>query len=349
MTVAGRAFFRDHHRFTEAEIAAAAAAARAAGVDAVVTTEKDATRLRWPADGPRLVVHRIEAAVEDDARFRALVLRAARARMSPALRFALEDAAARAVSAFARSPVAAPRPRRGPRPRPPVGGDGSPPRRHRGAEPRPRVSGLGRGPPARGGRSGVYEHFGRMLLDILWLAPRSREEILRHVVVEGGEHVEAAFRAGRGVLFPTAHLGNWELHGVAHGHLFGPIGVVARPLDNPALDRRLCDFRQSSGNTVIYKRNALGQVMRLLRDNGGVAIVIDQNVQEKDGIFVDFFGRKAATTTVAAALALKTGCVLLPGHTEMLPDGRYRLSYDPPVAVEPTGDAARTSSASPSS
>jgi Kdo2-lipid IVA lauroyltransferase/acyltransferase len=187
---------------------------------------------------------------------------------------------------------------------------------------------------------GVYEHFGRMLLDILWLAPRSREEVLRHVVVEGGEHVEAAHRAGRGIVFPTAHMGNWEIHGVAHGHLFAPIGVIARPLDNPALDRRLVGFRQSAGNTVIYKQKALGQVMRLLRDNRGVAILIDQNVQEKDGVFVDFFGRKAATTTVAAALALKTGCALLPGHTELMPDGRYRLSYEPPVVVEPTGDHA---------
>jgi len=187
---------------------------------------------------------------------------------------------------------------------------------------------------------GVYEHFGRMLLDILWLAPRSKDEVLRHVVVEGGEHVEAAYRAGRGIVFPTGHMGNWEIHGVAHGHLYAPIGVIARPLDNPALDRRLCDFRQSAGNTVIYKKKALGQVMRMLRDNRGVAILIDQNVQEKDGVFVDFFGRQAATTTVAAALALKTGCALLPGHTELLPDGRYRLSYEPPVVVEPTGDHA---------
>jgi tetraacyldisaccharide 4'-kinase len=79
VTVAGRAFFRDHHRCTEAEIATAVAAARAAGVDAVVTTEKDLVRLPWPADGPLLLVHRIEAALEDEARFQALVLRAARA------------------------------------------------------------------------------------------------------------------------------------------------------------------------------------------------------------------------------------------------------------------------------
>ena len=70
----------------------------------------------------------------------------------------------------------------------------------------------------------------------------------------------------------------------------------------------------------------------------GVAFLIDQNVQEKDGIFVDFFGRPAATTTVAAALAVKTGCALVPGHTAIGPDGRYRAVYDPPLEWTPSGD-----------
>ena len=43
--VVGQALFRDHHRFTAGELGSAAAAARAAGADAVVTTEKDAARL----------------------------------------------------------------------------------------------------------------------------------------------------------------------------------------------------------------------------------------------------------------------------------------------------------------
>jgi tetraacyldisaccharide 4'-kinase len=78
VAVAGRAFHRDHHRFTAGEVSKAAAAAAAAGADAVVTTEKDLVRLAWPDSGPPLLVHRIEAAVEDEERLRALVLRAAR-------------------------------------------------------------------------------------------------------------------------------------------------------------------------------------------------------------------------------------------------------------------------------
>ena len=185
---------------------------------------------------------------------------------------------------------------------------------------------------------GVYAHFGQMVVDILWLHGRSRDEVMSRLDVIGRENVEKAMAGGRGAIFVTGHLGNWEVIGLAHGWTFGPIGVVARPLDNPALDRRLCDFRSMSGNPVIYKRDALREVLRALKAGGGIAFLIDQNVQEKDGIFVDFFGRPAATTTVVAALAVKTGCALVPARATIGPDRRYRAVYDPPIEWTPSGD-----------
>jgi KDO2-lipid IV(A) lauroyltransferase len=178
---------------------------------------------------------------------------------------------------------------------------------------------------------GVYAHFGTVLFDILWMDGRSREELLAITDVEGLAEARAAVASGRGVVCPTGHYGNWEFQGVASALLVGPFSVVARPLDNPQLDRRLVGLRTSTGNTVIYKKKALSQIMQTIREGGVVAIVIDQNVQEKDGIFVDFFGRPACTTTVAAALALKTGCIILPVRCPLGPDGRYRMIYGPPV------------------
>jgi len=184
----------------------------------------------------------------------------------------------------------------------------------------------------------VYAHLGEVLMELLRLPSLSREQVLAMVELDGVEHVERALARGRGALFVTGHYGNWEIHAIAHGWAYAPVSVVARPLDNPALDRRLCAVRTMSGNTVVYKQRALIQVLKALRANAGVAILIDQNVQEGDGIFVDFFGRPAATTTVAAAVALKTGCALIPVRAVWGRGGRYRLLYEPPLAVASTGN-----------
>ncbi len=185
---------------------------------------------------------------------------------------------------------------------------------------------------------GVYAHFGQVLFDILWLSSRPASDLLSFADVEGVEHFERAAASGHGIVYVTGHYGNWEVHAVAHALLRSPVGVLARPLDNPQLDARLCAFRGRSGNTVIYKERALVQVLKILRTGGGVAILIDQNVQEGDGIFVDFFGRPAATTTVAAALAVKTGAALLPVRAVLKPNGRYRLAYEPVVSWCPSED-----------
>jgi len=184
---------------------------------------------------------------------------------------------------------------------------------------------------------GVYEHFATVLLDILWMEGRPVEELLALADIEGLEHMTAALAQGRGVVSPLAHLGNWEFQGVTTAPLIGPSAVVARPLDNPALDRRLVSFRASTGNIVIYKQKALHQVLKNLHEGRIVGIVVDQNVQAKDGIFVRFFGRPACTTTVAAALALKTGCPIVPARCVLRDDGRYRMVYGPPVEWTSSG------------
>jgi hypothetical protein len=65
----------------------------------------------------------------------------------------------------------------------------------------------------------------------------------------------------------------WDCLGV-------PFAVIARPLDNPALDRRLIELRGGTGNAVIPKRRAVRETMKALARGSGVAILIDQDARE---------------------------------------------------------------------
>lgn len=188
---------------------------------------------------------------------------------------------------------------------------------------------------------GAFRHFGAMLIELLTLGRPSAPECERLVELEGREHYERARARGKGVILVAAHFGNWELHAIAHGFRFGPIHLVAREQDNRLLDRWLEKLRGVSGNEVVYKKNALSRMRKLLKGGETVAFVIDQNVHLDDAVFVDFFGRKAATTPVASWFALKTGASLVPVFCFPIEDGRYRAVYEPPLEVEAYRDMGR--------
>ena len=182
---------------------------------------------------------------------------------------------------------------------------------------------------------GAFRHFGAMLFEMLTLGRPSWAELEPRFEFEGIERLERARRRGKGVILIAAHFGNWELHGVAHGYRVGKLHLVAREQDNPYLNRWLEEIRTISGNEVVYKSRALSQMRKLMREGGCVAVVTDQNVHLQDAVFVDFFGRQAATTPVASWFALKTGAALVPAFCYPIASGRYRAVYEDPVDVEP--------------
>jgi Kdo2-lipid IVA lauroyltransferase/acyltransferase len=190
---------------------------------------------------------------------------------------------------------------------------------------------------------GAFQHFGRLLLELLKFSTLTPAQMLARVEFEGAEFVELAHAQGRGVLFCTGHFGFWELQGIVHPLRFPPMGVVARVLDNRRLNALLEAMRRRTGNTVIYRQGTLRRVMRMLQANHGVGFLIDQHIQNRDAVEVAFFDRPAATTTALAAIALRTGAPVVPLFALPLPGGRYRMIYehpiDPPAADSP--DAVR--------
>src|SRR5688572_9160745 len=177
----------------------------------------------------------------------------------------------------------------------------------------------------------VFVHFGRLLFEILEFSTLSHAEMLRRVEFEGEDRARHAYAQGKGVLFFTGHFGYWELHALVHALRLRPIGVLARALDNPALNRLLEDVRSATGNSVIYRQGAVRRVLKTLAAGEGVALLIDQHMHSPDAIWVSFFGRAAATTSTLAALALRTGAPVVPVFAHPLPGGRYKFVYESPV------------------
>jgi KDO2-lipid IV(A) lauroyltransferase len=186
-----------------------------------------------------------------------------------------------------------------------------------------------------------FQNAGMNLLEISRLAsltPAGISSLAEYDAVHGLENYRAAHAKGKGVLYLTGHFSAWELLPAAHALHGHPLSFIARPLDNSFLERYLLKIRESKGNHVIYKKNSARMILRTINSGGAVGILMDQNTSLQEGIFVDFFGLPAATTTSVALFALRTDVPVVPAYLTPMRHGRYAIKFLPPVDVIRTGD-----------
>ncbi len=189
---------------------------------------------------------------------------------------------------------------------------------------------------------GMVRSLGWMAAEFARMPRYTRKNIEEIIVLDGHENFLEGQRRGKGVLFLTAHMGAWELSSYAHAVYGYPLHYMARPLDNTRLDGLVNRYRGLSGNAPIFKNESARLMLRILKEAGTVGILADQNTMREEGVFVDFFGVPACTTTGIARVALHTGAAVVPGYAvwdESLK--KYRLRFEPPLELVRTGDAER--------
>ncbi|HEV7510717.1 MAG TPA: lysophospholipid acyltransferase family protein [Candidatus Acidoferrum sp.] len=185
-------------------------------------------------------------------------------------------------------------------------------------------------------------NLGRMAAEFARMPKYSAANIQELVVLEDHENFLQGHEQGKGVLYLTGHIGAWELSSFAHALYGYPLHYMARPLDNRKLDELVNRYRSLSGNRPIYKNESARLMLKVLKDAGTVGILADQNTMPSEGVFVDFFGTPACSTTGLARVALHTGAAVVPGYAYW--DGaikKYRLRFELPVELVRTGDNER--------
>jgi KDO2-lipid IV(A) lauroyltransferase len=186
---------------------------------------------------------------------------------------------------------------------------------------------------------GVFRSIARVLVSFARFPRITKANIQEWIRYEGYEHFERALKQGKGVLFATAHLGNWELSAFAHALMSAPMHVVVRPLDNERIDALVESRRAGSGNHLIGKKDFARSILQALKNNEAVGILVDQNAGLDDGVFVDFFGVPACAGVGFAKFAAHSGAAVIPGFAIWSEEERkYILKFYPPLPV--TGDAA---------
>ena len=184
----------------------------------------------------------------------------------------------------------------------------------------------------------TFGNLGR-LLGVFSQFTKQPENLLEIVDRDGFEYLAAAKQAGRGIILFTGHVGAWELSSFALS-LFGhPLSFLVRRMDNPKIEAMIDHARTHLGNRAIDKRSAAREMLEILRAGETLGILVDLNTLDREGIFVDFFGRPASTTFMVAKLALRTGAAVLPVFAPWDKErGCFLLKVDPPLLIERTGN-----------
>jgi Kdo2-lipid IVA lauroyltransferase/acyltransferase len=174
--------------------------------------------------------------------------------------------------------------------------------------------------------------------------PATDVEVFRkRLTVEGLENVKDLLQnETKGILLLLSHFGNWELMGLVAKMFQLPISVIARPIKkNKWIDRVVGEIRDGAGLEVISAAKASRRVLQALGQNRVVGILTDQRAKRSEGVWVEFFGRKAPTTPALAVLSMRTGAPIVPVFMVREAKGRHRLLIKETLQLVETGDVRK--------
>jgi len=151
------------------------------------------------------------------------------------------------------------------------------------------------------------------------------------VAIEGRDNLDKALAGGRGVILVSAHFGNFPL-------LLGRLAVegykaggIMKPMHDSRVEKIFLEKRDKFGVKTIYsqpREACVNNTIQALRNNELVFIPIDQNFGT-GGVFVNFFGKQAATAVGPVVLAQRTGSALIPCFIIRQGDNTHKIVFEP--------------------
>lgn len=182
------------------------------------------------------------------------------------------------------------------------------------------------------------DHAALVFVDYFWFSHKTRDRI-RQYCRAGDEVMEQWISGAFPGMMVTAHLGNWEVGGQYCASRGRSIWSVYRPIGSKKTLKALLRFRGATGQKSIPREGAMIGMLKALRSNSLIAIVLDQHVELVDGgIYLDFFGLPASFSNAVGLLAhrMKTPiCVACAKHDKT--DDNYAMKSYKVISAEEAG------------
>jgi KDO2-lipid IV(A) lauroyltransferase len=185
----------------------------------------------------------------------------------------------------------------------------------------------------------VFRQTSVSLVELLRLRTLKKEVLADYVSFEGLEHYERALKKGFGVIALSAHFGNWELMSAALSSKGYETSVFFRETRNPYIDAFIRRWRHGFGvDTIPERPHSLKKILSRLRANEVVIDLWDKRSLNPNYVNADLLGFPVRTRNGLAALAMRTGVVVIPTFLVREAPFKHRLVCRPPVEIIKTGD-----------
>ncbi len=182
-------------------------------------------------------------------------------------------------------------------------------------------------------------NLGKGLIEILNLKYLNKEKLDHLISIEGEEYLRESEASGNGTILITGHIGNWELMAAALSLRGFRLHVIATPLYDPRIDDVIVGLRAGFNIETISRGtpSSSRKILNVLRSKEILGLLIDQDTRV-DGVFVNFFNKKAHTPAGAAQLALRSGATTMMCFVTRLPGDRHRITIEKPMRLFKSGD-----------
>lgn len=155
------------------------------------------------------------------------------------------------------------------------------------------------------------------------------ENLEKKITVENEKYILDAIKNNRKIILITAHYGNWEYGNTYIPLKYAPTTMVGRPLNNRYLNKELDEIRTKNNNEMLTKRDASRGLIKALKNNRILGLVIDQHYRE--GLDIEFFGHKVKQADSSSRLAVKFDAVVIPLFFTMTKFGHYTATFYEPM------------------
>jgi KDO2-lipid IV(A) lauroyltransferase len=179
-----------------------------------------------------------------------------------------------------------------------------------------------------------YKNLTYVLADFVKNQGANKEEILSKVKFFDEEFLTKPLKENRKIIILTGHYGNWELLSLSIAAKFTPLAIVGRDLDSEVMNQILTKNREQFKIELLSKSGAMKGMIKALKANIPIGILVDQNTKDEEGILIDFFGKKARHTPSAAILAKKFDAVIVPAFIQTTDHLNYGVTFYPHIEIE---------------